>query len=236
MKYSILIATTALTFSFGAALPAIAGNGVFNFLDPCVEARDDFRDQRFAILAAYDTSISDADSAEVTAEYTDAWTAAKKKQLRPIFDADVAPTLMSMGVEDVDKAYGIWFEKALSQFGDQLDHIVTANFRKELKEVRIEEKATTKAELERQKNELHAECKMDVGNQVLRGAITAAVAPIDIVKGNFESAKREANVVTQTVRATTGVSLRDIQQNGPAGGETSEARKAGRAIAKVFGW
>ncbi|GAB4520260.1 MAG: hypothetical protein Tsb0019_21150 [Roseibium sp.] len=60
--------------------------------------------------------------------------------------------------------------------------------------------------------------------------------PVDIIEGNIDGAQREANPVTAVIRGTTGVSLRDIETYGLAGGPNSEVRRLGRGIADIFGW
>ncbi|GAB4520265.1 MAG: hypothetical protein Tsb0019_21160 [Roseibium sp.] len=214
-----------------------SAQGLFDFLDPCIEARNDFHDTRQNIMADLNRSVADVDTATPSREYRDAWFAAKRKEMRPVFDEHVAPTLAEYGVTDLDAAFASWFDRVMAQLDQgELDQAITANFRHELRSFRLKERDLTAAEFARQSDELGSACRMDAGNQALRVVLTTAMAPVDIVLGNIKAAEREANVVTGAVRATTGVSLRDIQDHGLAGGENSEVRKAGRAIAKVFGW
>jgi hypothetical protein len=56
------------------------------------------------------------------------------------------------------------------------------------------------------------------------------------IEKNFQAARQESSVLNKAIRATTGISIRNIKKHGLAGGPNSEVRKAGRAIAKVFGW
>jgi hypothetical protein len=58
---------------------------------------------------------------------------------------------------------------------------------------------------------------------------------VRIVAANIEAAAREDGDINQAIRATTGVSVRDIEDEGILGGENSEARKACNAIAGIFG-
>lgn len=236
MTRTIMIGATAIFLALGAT-QASAGNGALDFLDPCVEARDSFRDQRMQILASYDAEIAAVETAAATPEYRDAWFKAKKEQARPIFNNEVAPLLTSFGVTDLNGAFEKWFSNELAQFSaSELSALINEHFRQEMKQAYLEERATTNAELDRQKRELHNECKMTVGDQILRGTMTTVMAPIEIVKGNLEGAKRESSVLNKTIRATTGISVRDIKKHGLGGGKNSEVRKAGRAIGKVFGW
>lgn len=58
---------------------------------------------------------------------------------------------------------------------------------------------------------------------------------VNMAQANIDAAQREANVVTGSIRLSTGVSVRDIEENGPLGGENSDARKACDAVAGIFG-
>jgi hypothetical protein len=60
-------------------------------------------------------------------------------------------------------------------------------------------------------------------------------APISIVSGNVEASSRERGDIAKTIRVTTGVSIKDIQDKGLLGGENSEARKICNGIAGIVG-
>ena len=96
-----------------------------------------------------------------------------------------------------------------------------------MKEELAKNRAATTAEFDKAKTELDDSCKNDVANQVLR----VALAPLGWVQGNFEAGKNEKNVVTQVIRAVTGISPDAIAKQGLLGGDNSEARKAANAIA-----
>jgi hypothetical protein len=52
-----------------------------------------------------------------------------------------------------------------------------------------------------------------------RGAIVSILAnPVKIVDGNIKAAARESGEVAKALRAVTGISVRDIQKYGIAGG------------------
>lgn len=44
---------------------------------------------------------------------------------------------------------------------------------------------------------------------------------VSMIRGNFEAARRESGTVNQTIRATTGISVKDIQDHGILGGNNS---------------
>jgi hypothetical protein len=56
------------------------------------------------------------------------------------------------------------------------------------------------------------------------------------IEHNFVAAKDESGVLNQTIRATTGISIGDIERYGLAGGPNSEVNKIGRFFATAFGW
>jgi hypothetical protein len=55
------------------------------------------------------------------------------------------------------------------------------------------------------------------------------------IQENYNAAHRERNVQEAIIRGQTGVSMRDIRQHGPLGGQGSEARRACNAVAGIFG-
>jgi hypothetical protein len=229
MKKALLfIATAALS---SVSLPVLAA-GVFDALDPCIQQRDKFHDERVSYLQQLDKSVADADNAPLTQEYRAAWMVAKRAQLRPTFDTLVAPTLQDAGIADMEGAYGRWFEKQLATIGAaNMDNLVRARFHQELKQVRVGQRTSGQAQLEAAKLDLDKACKTDVGNQVLRGVITVALTPIEMASKNLEIAKRESGAIAKGIAATTGISIDAINKNGGvfggglSGGENSFFRK-----------
>lgn len=57
-----------------------------------------------------------------------------------------------------------------------------------------------------------------------------------IIGRNIKAGEKEKTLLSKITRGTLGISTDDIRKHGLAGGPNSEVRKAGRAIAKVFGW
>jgi hypothetical protein len=74
------------------------------------------------------------------------------------------------------------------------------------------------------------------GDPVIVGAFMAARVVQKNIERNFKASRQESSVLNKAIRSTTGISIRNIKKYGLAGGRNSEVRKAGRAIAKVFGW
>ncbi|MDX1010489.1 hypothetical protein GOE08_27030 [Sinorhizobium medicae] len=214
VKKKALLAGAVLASSLFSTA-AFAGGGVFDALDPCIEQRDQFRAERIAYLEVLDKNIADAEHAQPTPEYHEAWSKAKRAQLRSTFDTLVAPTLKDLGQTDMDSAYSKWFDKGMEEMGPQnVEALVAANFRQELNQLRIEQRATGEAELQSAKADLDKACKMDVGNQALRGVVTAVTAPIGMVSRNLEIAKRESDLGAKILAGGTGISIDAINKNG----------------------
>lgn len=183
-------------------------------------------------LQQLEKNVIDADTAAVTPEYREAWMKAKRAQLRAIFDTLVAPTLKDAGMQDMDAAYTRWFDKLIEAIGAaNVDTLIAANFHQELKQVRIEQRGSGEAEIQSAKQDLDKSCKMDVGNQVLRGVLVSALAPVEMLARNWEIAKRESGALAKPLAATTGISVHAINKNGGvfggglSGGENSFFRK-----------
>jgi hypothetical protein len=49
---------------------------------------------------------------------------------------------------------------------------------------------------------------------VLRGVLTIALAPVEMLGRNWELAKRESSALAKPLAATTGISVDDINKNG----------------------
>jgi hypothetical protein len=232
MKTLLKTGISALVLAAVLASNAHADGGVFDALDPCIKARDNFREERAGIVQQLDRAVNDADHTGAPSEYRAAWMKAKKAQLRPMFDTLVAPELKANGIQDMDSSYEGWFDRQLAAIGnDGVDKLVTANFHQELKQVRLQQRDHSQAELQSAEDDLEKSCKMDVGKQVLRGTLTIALAPIAAISRNLEIAKRESGAVAQGLAATTGVSVDAINENGGvfhgglSGGEGSFFRK-----------
>jgi hypothetical protein len=193
-----------------AAIPstAFASNGVLDFIDPCIEAHDQFNDQRDGILRELNQKIADADTAKSNDEYRKLWIESKKKALRAVFDQNEKPVPDAAGVKDpqaVEAAYAKWFEGVLGQLTpEQLSSLQDSNFRFELKEYLTAQRQKGSAELEAEKAKLSSACKMDVGNQALRVALIGALKPLTFVAGNWKAAEKDG-VVAQVIAAPTGI-------------------------------
>jgi hypothetical protein len=208
----MLLLSSVLAGALGSSVfvqPGSASNGVFDFLDPCIEARDQFADRRDDAFRQLDTLIVNSDKAEATDGYRSEWLKAKKDLLRKYFDSELKPTLQAMRVTDFDTAYSAWFDLQIAQLTpQQLKKLQDANFRFELKKELIQRRAQTSADVANAEGELSRSCKMDVGNQALRVAILGAMRPFTFVAGNWKAAEKDG-FIAQVIQAPTGINVPD---------------------------
>jgi hypothetical protein len=140
---------------------------------------------------------------------------------------------------DLETAYVTWFDASIATLvggPDQLEALITQNYRRELKEYLIAKKAEGEASLKEARDKLDEECKNDVGSQALRVTISTALAPFNIIDGNLKAAGDKPGVIAQIIRVTIGASLKDIEENGILGDDNSEARKAVEAGGDAVEW
>ena len=231
MKRMYMTAMALALLVASGALPAQASNGVFDFADPCVAVIDSYHDGRDAAMAELAQDATAVSTAQPTPEYRAAWLDATKTRLRSDFDANEAPGLRAMGVPDMNKAYDVWFQQKVDEAGPAaIDKLVSANLRGELNDLYQAHRAAQLGQLSQDKKEVDRACKSGFGDQALRVTLNAALAPVRIVGGNLEGAKREPTVIGKAVRVTTGISLTDIGKHGLLGGHNSEANKVKRFL------
>jgi hypothetical protein len=221
MKTLLKTVAVAVALSVPLASTSFAA-GAFDFLDHCIKVKREFAEQRQAIFAKINLAESSIDTLTTTPEFKEAWMADVRKQARPVFDEQIAPTLREMGTPDMDKAFTVWFDLEMAKIQpEDLDKQINSDFRALARDELRRNRAEINANLDQQQKELGDACKSDVGSQVLR----ATLAPLGWVAGNFEAAKNEKNVVTQVFHAVTGISPQAIAEHGVLGGDHSEARK-----------
>ncbi len=204
MKNILRSSVAAIGFIIVVSSAAFANNGVFDHLDPCIAARDQFSEQRATTFKALDQQVTDADKASATPQYRTLWIDSKKQALRPLFDSEVKPVLQSMGVTDFDIAYAKWFNIQIAQLTpEQLQEVQDKNFRLELKSFWVGRRINTATEIDKQHAELSKSCKMDVGNQALRVAMIGALKPITVTIDNWKSAEGKG-FIAQVIKTGTG--------------------------------
>ncbi|MBU3029727.1 hypothetical protein [Paracoccus marinaquae] len=222
---AIVVALVALG-TVPALSPAHA-QGFFDDLDRCIAAKDGFNEGRNQMRAIIQAKMDAASTAKPTEEYRDLWWEEKRKQMREYFDKSQFASIIKASGGSLDKAFVLWLAEQIEAAGgvEKIDAVIDSDFQKMTQLELDRKKNLTEAEFEKQKEQLYGECKEDVLNQTLRGAMTMAMAPINIIEGNWEGAKRESGELAKIIRATTGISWRDIEKYGLCGGPNSEFRK-----------
>ncbi|EJB8506205.1 hypothetical protein [Vibrio parahaemolyticus] len=211
----------------------VFASGVFDFLDSCIAAKEDYWDARHEIMKSVDSQISAIPNEPASTEFVVLWWEEKEKILRKSYD-DLYSQVVKDAGGNVEEGYKRWLANVIEEGGGAENiktTVIDAEFRR-IKTLKArQERGDLVADLDKQKNELYDDCPSDVANQVFRGTITVITAPIGWTSSNFESAKNESGELSKVSKALTGVSLDDIAKDGVLGGEHSEARKAANAIA-----
>lgn len=216
----------AVVFILLTHISAANSAGVFDFLDPCIAAKNDYWDARNGVMESLAREKSLVSTEVAPSEFRDFWWAEKKKLLRKYFDENFG-SVVKAGGGNADRAFEVWLATEIKKQGGMaaVDPLIQKEFRN-TKTLLLEKKqGATQAKLDEAKGKLYSGCPQDVGNQVFRGAVTILTAPVDVMKGNFDAAGRESGDVDKLLRAITGVSVKDIKSHGVCGGSNSEMRK-----------
>jgi hypothetical protein len=229
--------------------PMFGGQGVFDSLDPCIEAREQFQKKKDATLESVanrlaQINVEDARNKsfsewlaqtnldDARRKYVAAWWTEARKMLR----ATLAEKGMTLKPQAFEPVFNRWVadhggaDAINAQIRRSLDDEVKEQFNRKFDaEVTSEKDATQRKvaeNLQAQENELHGACRMDVASQVLRAAIVPAVTLVpNLIAGNVAAAKHEPDLISQVVHGLSGISIPDIFKHGPLGGPTSEPNR-----------
>ncbi len=200
--------------------------GIFELLDPCVAAKEEFQSSRSEILDEIREQLEENTTGEPSIEFTNYWWAEKRRFLLDYFSrSELAELVKAAGGSDTE-AFALWMAKQIEREGgaDRLDNVVVVDEFHRLRQlVILEQRGSTEKELERAKRELYGECALELLDQRIGAQLT--VTSLDIIAGNFEAAASERGDLSKLVRATTGISVSDIQRYGMLGGRNSEFRR-----------
>jgi hypothetical protein len=209
-----------------AVCPPLGAQGLFDFLDPCIAAKQDFWQSRAEIMNSLARENEAVTSEKATPQFRDFWWEEKKKLLQRYFDDNLGDVVRAGG-GNAQKAFEVWLALQIKKQGgmNAVDPIIQSEYKKTKRLALEQQKGVIQVKLDESKNNLYKSCPQDVGNQVFRGAITILSAPVNIVQGNFDGASRESGDIAKLLRIITGVSVTDIQSRGVCGGDNSEMRK-----------
>ncbi len=205
-KLLLALAAAAIFPSISHAAPAF---------DPCLNAHEKVGDLRRAVVAQRPTVDAKINTAIPNAEFESLWFKAQEPKARKWFDENEAPKVRAIG-GNVDTAFALSF--AQLKHDPTVRAVMTEQFRALLRD---QHRSSSNAALGSLQSDVNKSCPMDVANQSLRIGIGVVLAPVTIVAGNFEAAKNESGALAQALRASTGISMRDIDKHGIWGGSNS---------------
>ncbi len=211
----------------GFAVSADAGNGALDFLDPCSKPEAQFESAVRGWDARKAAALAAIPTAAPTAEFAVKWWQSQEAAQREKFFKQ--NTWLDQAGVGKDKAFQAWFNEQRAKIDPgQLRTLITSDYRAVLMARVNQDNAAGDKEVAKQREDLGQACKKDVASQVLRSSLNIALAPFNVVAGNFEAAKREPGAIAQGVRATTGISITDIGRCGLSGcSSESVLNKAG---------
>lgn len=210
-------------------------SGALDFLDSQCKSAEDSTNS--AVKANADTimAIDAAYAVGPNEEYRQEWWDIKRPIIKTKFVLAHAEEI-ARGDFNIDASFEAWLLSFKNDKEKLIEEKINSAYHTELARGFGTKKQDLITDNQKLNDDFDDACPNDVGNQVLRSSIAIISAPITTVAGNIESAKRENGAINQTIRAVTGVSIKDIHNNGLAGGENSEVRIIGRKIADVFSW
>lgn len=224
------------------------GAGALDWADPCVDIQKKFASNGAAAKVRADQTIKEWDSRiEPPGELRGLYVEAIREGAFKAWSGDPTATALINALKQANAKFNphIYFVTEI------YPKVVTAD--KEAEYVRTLYKTDYQAKLRPQllaarsdldkangveKTKLDAACKPDVVSQILRGTIGNALL---ILGNNWSAAQNEKGDVAKYFRATSGISITDIQQYGIQGGPNSELNKimggensAARAVIKAL--
>ena len=177
-------------------------------LDPCVEAREKFQQQKTGIGNSSNAVAAKLYSAEGRKQILDSFW----KEARKHFEGALA----KQGYDHLDpKVLDLLFAKWVKNNGGEakVNEQVLAAFDTNTKRQIHELENAVQAK----QHELENACPMDAGSQFVR----ITLGGFNNILANFSGAQRENDPVSQLLRFTTGVSVKDILDKGVFGGDNS---------------
>lgn len=221
--------------------------GTLDWADPCIEQENRFDSSASASRSRADQAIAALDAQEnpppaLRSYYVEAIREGLYKGW--IEKPEVAVLIEQInknGPVDTKKIFiESIYPEAVTQ--DEENELVKAFYKKDYSErfrpQMIKERQDLEDTLNSQEIDLNDSCSPDVVSQILRGTIGNILG---IVGSNTEAAKNESGDIAKYIRATSGVSITDIQTHGLQGGPNSFVNEAlggeeslARDIIRVF--
>jgi len=233
MKRSLSILTIFTLFL--ATTPSWAADPM-KIVDPCIQAREDFAENRQRAMALVDEliakerNISDDAAMEI-------WLNNAREDLKEFFTKDILPEKvriieLSGGTADPELLFADWIANEVLK-DQELRAAVVSQYRAALDQQLAEERANVVAKFDKNKSELNDNCSMAFGDQVLRAGMTVAVSPVNILIGNLKAGEDESGFGAKVLRGTLGISANDMVKHGLLGGPNSEAKALAEGAEKA---
>lgn len=230
MTLSLLRIMSFSALGFVSSLAA--AQGALDWADPCVDAKKTFKSNSEAARSRTDQVIREWDArkeppGEMRGLYVEA---IREGAFKAWSDDPTAQTLIQMALKndpqfDARKLFLTdIYPKVMTpeKEAEYVRSLFKADYEAKFKPDLIKARQALDTEINAKKKEMDAACKPDVLSQVLRGTIGNALA---MLGNNWSAAQNEKGDIAKYYRATTGISIADIQKYGIQGGPGSEMNK-----------
>jgi hypothetical protein len=230
MKSSPLIFAASLFIPF--AFQSAHAAGLLDWADPCVDAEKTFNSNSAAIRSRADQAIREWDGrveppGELRGLYVEAIREGAYKAWSD--DPGTKAILDAMKAKDPQfNAHALFISQvypkvvAPEKEAEYVRLVYKADYDGKIRPKLVESRDGLEKTINSEKQKLDSSCKPDVVSHVLRGTIGNALA---ILGNNWSAAQNEKGDLAKYFRATSGISITDIQKYGIQGGPNSELNK-----------
>lgn len=232
-RFQAIIAYGLLLSCALLAVTEARADGELDFADPCKKAEKKFASTAEALKAKADGVIAAWDAkTEPPGEIRGLYVEAVRKGAYQAWESNEAVKPLIVNLKQGNPAFDpekFFFESVYptamtaEKEAEYVRLLFKADYQANMRPKFLADRKSLDKAIEDQKAKLDGSCEPDVFNQVIRASFGRAIL---IVKGNFDAAKNESGEIAKLVRATSGVSLTDIEKYGIQGGPNSEFNKA----------
>jgi len=207
-------------------------DGAFDFADPCIKQEKKFDSNAAAIRSRASDILATWDAAsEPPGEFRGIYVEAIRAAAFKAWSSDSVNRAMLDEVKKANPALDeskFFIETIYPKFitaekeAEFVRKLFEGDYKEKIRPAIVKEQQATESKLKEGKAELDSACKPDFVSQFLRATIGNAAI---IIGSNWEAAQNEKGDIAKAYRATTGISLTDIEKYGIEGGDNSELRK-----------
>lgn len=201
--------------------------GALDWADPCIKQEQTFNSSAAAARARADEQLQTFDAqvdppAALRSHYVEA---IREGYFKVWIEDPNVIALIERAKKDGtfdEKAFFLEsvYPKAMTpeREAEIIRQVYKRDYEQQLRPKLVADRETLEKTLNEKKDEVDSACSPDVVSQVLRATVGNMVGLID---ANFKAAANEDGDIAKFVRATSGVSLTDIQTHGLQGGPNS---------------